>query len=354
MRFFSIFVLLFGLIAHADQVSPGAPLKKYDLSAEEEQTIRSHHRQLNRLMTPMATLPAPLRPFSEVEEAGYLFFSADTSFSSLEAKRTMARHLPSGVTLVIFAEPYQDRDSILEDYKGVIDFARVKVVQIRGTRRGFWARDGLPIPVWSLNKTMELVDARYYHGFEPDDLIGRAFQSPVRKHTYYFEGGNFMVNDEGVCVMVDNDRAIDIPDGIFTDTYGCKNLIRLPFEKGIGHVDESVRFLASKIVLTDSPTYATRLRQAGLDVRMLPRPRGQYETYVNALLVNGTVFVPVYNQRNQQEALDAYRAAGMKVFPVETSTLSNDGLGSLHCITMTYPKVPFAQLLKMLGAIELK
>ena len=354
MRFFSIFVLLFSFGAHAGQDATSANLKKYDLSVEEEKIILNHHRQLNRMMKPRSTLPAPLRPFSEVEEAGYLFFSADTSFDSADAKRTMARHLPAGVTLVIFAEPYQDRDSILEDYRGVIDFSRVKVVQIPGTRRGFWARDGLPIPVWSLNKTMELVDARYYHGFEPDDFLGNAFQSPVRKHTYYFEGGNFMVNDEGVCVMVDNDRAIDIPDSIFSDTYGCKDLIRLPYEKGIGHVDESVRFLTSKIVLTDSPTYAMRLRQFGLDVRMLPRPRRHYETYVNALLVNGTVFVPVYNQPNQQEVLDAYAAAGMKVFPIETSTLSNDGWGSLHCITMTYPKVPFAKLLDMLGGRELK
>ena len=264
----------------------------------------------------------------------------------------MARNLPAGVTLVIFTETGDDVEAIKKEYKGLIEPARLKVVEIEDTGRGFWARDGLPIPVWSEDKTMELVDARYYHGFEPDDIMGGWFKSPVRKHNYFFEGGNFMTNDEGACVMVNNDRAISIPDSLFTQTYGCKKLIRLPFEKGIGHVDESVRFLTSKIVLTDSASYAQRLRQEGFDARMLPRPKYEYETYVNALLVNGTVFVPVYNERNQQEALDVYRAAGMNVVPIETSSLSNNGLGSIHCITMTYPKVPFQQLLSMVGGRE--
>ncbi len=330
------------------------PLKKIDLSPQQVQAIRRHHTDLNKMSHPMSSAPAPLRPVSEVEEAGYLFFSSETPFNSAKAKRAMAQNLPAGVTLVIFTDPGEDAAEIKRSYQGFIDPSRLKVVEIEDSGSGFWARDGLPIPVWSQARSLELVDARYYHGFEPDEIMGKWFKSPVRKHTYYFEGGNFMTNDEGVCVMVDNDRAESIPDSVFTETYGCKNLIRLPFEKGIGHVDESVRFLTSKIVLTDSASYATRLRQEGLDVRMLPRPDRKYETYVNALLVNGTVFVPVYNEANQQEALDVYAAAGMKVVPIETSALSNNGLGSIHCITMTYPKVPFEHLLKMFNGREIQ
>lgn len=348
MRFMLFSALLSATIAQAE------PLKHYNLSPQEVQEIRLQHLQLNMMAEPLVSQPAPLRPISEVEEAGYLFFSADTPFDSEEAKRTMARNLPPGVTLVIFADVGQDRQDVLNQYSGLLDPSRIKVVEIRGTSRGFWARDGLPIPVWSQTHTMELVDARYYHGFEPDDIMGRWFHAPVRKHSYYFEGGNFMVNDQGVCVTVDNDRSETIPDSLFTNTYGCKTLIRLPYEKGIGHVDESVRFLTSNIVLTDSSDYAARLRQAGLDVRLLPRPNREYETYVNALLVNGTAFVPVYNERNQQQALDVYKAAGVKVVPIETISLSNDGLGSIHCITMTYPKVPFDQILQILGAREVR
>jgi len=346
MRLLPAVALFFALGAQA------VPLKKIELTPEQERAIQQHHQMLN-MVAPSSTQAPPARPVSELEDAGYLFFSADTHYNSALAKKTMARHLPPGVTLVIYTQPGRDKARILDEYRTSIDPRRIKVVEISNSGRGFWARDGLPVPVWSSEGSMQLVDARYYHNFEPDDLIGSWFHSPLRKHTYFFEGGNFMVNDQGVCVTVDNSRSSSIPDLIFTAQYGCKTLIRLPFEKGIGHVDESVRFLTSQIVLTDSANYAARLRQAGLDVRMLPRPQRAYETYVNALLVNGTVFVPVYNGPKDQEALDVYRATGLKVVPIETITLSNNGLGSIHCITMTYPRVPFQQLLGLMGGREL-
>lgn len=343
------FLLLLVMVAFGAQA---APLKKIELSPEQSERIRKYHTDLNSQKRPLLEFQAPLRPFSEVEEAGYLFFSSEADFDSAQAKKIMASHLPAGVTLVIFTDPGEDKESILAGYRGLIDLSRVKVVEIPNANRGFWARDGLPIPVWSIEKTMELVDARYYHRFEPDQIMGRWFHSPVHQHRYYFEGGNFMVNDKGVCVTVDNDRSIAIPNSIFVDYYGCKNLIRLPYEKGIGHVDESVRFLTSDLVLTDSPSYGERLKQAGLDVRLLPRPDREMETYVNALLVNGTVYVPVYGEAHDQQALDVYQKAGLKVVPIDTNTLSNEGQGSLHCITMTYPKVPFQELLKSIGAQE--
>ncbi len=330
-----------------------APLKKIELTPRQSAAIKEYNRKLSQQPSTFAARPAPLKPFSEVEEAGYLFFSADTNFDSGPGKKIMARNLPDGVTIVIFAETGDDIAEIRRQYQGLIDTARLKIVEISGASRGFWARDGLPVPVWGADNGMELVDARYYHRFEPDDTMANWFHSFLRKHQFYFEGGNFMTNDKGDCITVDNDRSSEIPESLFREQYGCKRVIRLPFEKGIGHVDESVRFLSSNVVVTDSPTYAQTLKGLGFDVRMLPRPDNPYETYVNALLVNGTVFVPVFNERNDQKALDVYRAAGLKVFAIESSSLSNDGLGSIHCITMTYPKVPFQQLMESLGGREL-
>ena len=54
------------------------------------------------------------------------------------------------------------------------------------------------------------------------------------------------------CFMVNNEDAIGIPDDVFTTKFGCKRTIRFPYEKGIGHMDESIRFLSSKVVVTDS------------------------------------------------------------------------------------------------------
>jgi hypothetical protein len=328
--------------------SQAVPLKKIELTREQSAAIKEYNRQNGQMKSIFANKPAPLRPFSEVESAGYLFFSADNDFDSAEAKRTMAKNLPSDVTLVIFTEPGDDVAGLRARYAGMIDASRLKIVEISGARRGFWARDGLPVPVWSKTNELEMVDAHYYHRFEPDTTIAGWFHSYLRRINFYFEGGNFMTNDDGACVTVDNDRSTEIPNEIFTGEYGCKKLVRLPFEKGIGHADESVRFLTTKVVATDSPSYARRLTAEGFDVRLLPRPDRDYETYANALVVNGTAFVPVYDEANDQKALDVYRAAGLKVFPINSDMLSNQGLGSVHCITMTYPKVPFDKLVESL------
>lgn len=331
-----------------------SPLKKFDLTPQEEAQIGLHNQSL-RAQPQVTGKAAPARPFSEVEKAGYLFFSSDTNFDSEEAKRIMAKNLPADVQLVVYMETGDRKSDVIDQYKDVIDISRLKVVEIDRASRGFWTRDGMPVPVWASasSRAMELVDARYYHGFEPDRTVAGWFGSQLRSHGYYFEGGNFMTNDNGACIVIDNSRAREIPDSLFAETYGCKKLIRLPHEKGIGHIDESVRFVGGNVVVTDTASYAAKLRANGFDVRILPRPETEYETYVNALLVNGTIYVPVFGESTDQMALDVYRQAGLTVVPIETVELANNGLGSIHCITMTYPQVPFQALLEKLGAREL-
>ncbi len=344
-----IFVSVTNIFCFSAQAAP----KKFELSPAQVERIREQHQSLNWQLQPWRDQEPPARPFSELEEAGYFFMSTDYDFDSLEAKQTMARHLPEGVTLILYTSPGADKQEILRDYQNIIAPERVKVVELAHSERGFWARDGLPVPTWSKQGLMELVDARYYHYFEPDQVIAGWFKSHLRHHEYYFEGGNFMTNDQGDCLMVNNDLSESIPDALFKQTYGCTRLIRLPFEKGIGHVDESVRFLGSNSVVTDSAKYEALLAAKGYNVRMLPRPQNRLETYVNSLLVNGTVFVPIYNQAKDELALDVYRSYGLNVVGIATNELSNTGMGSLHCITMTYPKVPFQALLKAINGKEL-
>lgn len=328
---------------------------KKALNAEQQAKIEAYNRELSRRTQPMFDSGSqPARPYSEVEDAGYFFISSGEDFRSSEAKKTMIKNLPSTVTAVVYTSPGNDKQRIMDRYKDLIPADRLKVIELSGANRGFWARDGLPVAAWSQKGgEIQFVDARYYHGFEPDAQLASMFHTTVSKHSYYYEGGNFMVNDLGDCILVNNQTARTIPDSIFTGNYGCKQIHRMPFEKGIGHIDETVRFIRSKTVVTDSSQYAATLRDKGFEVVMLPRPEEEVETYVNALLVNDTIFVPVFGQSTDAEAVKVYESFGLKVVPINTSVLSNDGLGSLHCITMTYPKVPFQVLLSRLNAREL-
>jgi len=49
--------------------------------------------------------------------------------------------------------------------------------------------------------------------------------------------------------------------------------------------------------------------------------------------------------------LQVYQDAGFEnVIGLDSKTLSNRGMGSIHCITMTYPPVSINELLDFMGA----
>lgn len=358
------------IIVFVQNVSAQEASLKYGFTAEQNKEMSDHNKLIGKFQTENPTFfsdtnnplsfhlldQTAVRAFAEYEQAKYLIFSAAYDFGSKQAKLKMAEKLPQDMTLVIFTGSIKKEaaDSIRADFEEVIDPSRLKVVHMPQGQKGFWARDGVPVPV--MRKTVQgedfftVVDARYYHKFEADKNFSELFNAELTQHTYYYEGGNFMANSKNECLIVNKQATSIIPDSIFEKHYGCNKLVRLPHVKGIGHADESVKFIDDDTVFTDEPSYVKQLKDNGFDVVMLPRPEREYETYVNSLIVNGTVFVPIFDEKKDESALQIYRDAGFKeVIGVNSSTLSNNGLGSLHCITMTYPDVPMNELLKSMG-----
>ncbi len=367
MRFIHVAVMAFlGLqsVAHA-----AVPSHQY--SAEESQYIVAHNKSvaekekffegLFSSIQPLvnAAQAEPVRmPWAEYGEAGYLIFSDDTDLLAGDAKKAMAQRLPKDMTLVVYTgnKSLQYQKELFKEYAQYIDADRLKVIYLSTGNRGFWARDGVPVPTWSLvngARKFGVVDAKYYHKFENDYEFSQYFNADlININPYMHEGGNFLANEDGECVVVNNERTVQIPDLSFKTKYGCHKLLRLPFIKGIGHVDESVKFIDKDTVISDDPTYQKMLKEAGYEVIKMPRPENEYETYINSLVVNGTVFLPVFGQAGDQEAIAIYESFGLKVVPVDSTQLSNDGLGSIHCITMVYPKVSFNELMDAITASD--
>lgn len=63
-------------------------------------------------------------------------------------------------------------------------------------------------------------------------------------------------------------------------------------------------------------------------------------TYANFLIINGAVLVPTYKDKNDELALEIFKKAFPKrdIIGIDCSTLIRQH-GSLHCVTMQYPKV---------------
>jgi agmatine/peptidylarginine deiminase len=358
--------------------SPDVPSQGYTPS--ERKSMAGHNSSLGMSDAKslyLKTLEGQYRPFADYQKTGFLIMSADFNFESGPAKLAMAKSLPADATLVIFSGSADAaaKERVLKAYETVLPRSRIKTIVLPGASSGFWARDCIPVPVFTQGGKLTVVDALYGHRFEPDAEIARLFNAGLEKHKYYFEGGNFQTNHSGDCMMVDHGAHIKIPDDIFMALYGCRQMIRLPFVDGIGHVDEHARFISEKVIVTDLPQYKDLLQGKGFTVHLLPRPSGAisrqkgivlssaedtpvkaatgpYETYVNSLIMDGTVIVPVYGRPTDEQALDMYRGLGLKAVGAPSNTLSNKGQGSVHCITMTYPKMPAPELMKSLGARE--
>jgi len=272
-----------------------------------------------------------------------LVMSAADGFGAAVVKRELLRRLPHDVSVVLYGpwDAPADRARVLADYGRHFDAARLSYLPLPKAARGFWSRDPMPIPLISPDGRLMLTDAKYWSGFEPDLEIARLLAAPIQTHGLQFEGGNFTANHLGDCLVVRSRSTNKIKDDMFASMYGCRTVIRLPKKGGIGHIDERARFVSARTVVTDTPEYAPLLQARGFDVVPIARPSGKYETYVNALFVNGTAFVPQYGRPEDAGALAVYDRLGFATVGFDSRTLSAKGLGSIHCLVMTYPHVAF-------------
>ncbi|MFP4145566.1 MAG: agmatine deiminase family protein [Phycisphaeraceae bacterium] len=217
--------------------------------------------------------------------------------------------------------------------------------------------------------------------------IARAVGVPLWVHDFVLEGGSVDVNGRGTlltteqCLLGPNRNPDFDKAGIeqeLRDALGVSNIIWLP--GGIegddtdGHVDDVARFVSEDTVVAiqaprDHPDHdvlwANRkaLEQARdqdggrLNVVPLPVPEPLWydypadrfgaggrqivpASYANFLISNGAVFVPVFGQASDDQALRTLDEVlpGHTVVPVRAEWLVI-GLGAVHCLSQQQPAV---------------
>jgi agmatine deiminase len=132
-------------------------------------------------------------------------------------------------------------------------------------------------------------------------------------------------------------------------------LIYLPWDKTndkIGHVDGMVRFLDEKTVLINSyrkePDFSeavmSQLRKAKLECIPITynpyRNRSKWDAtgiYINYLQMGDSVFVPTFNIKEDDEAMEEFSRLFKKVVPVRSDIIAKEG-GVLNCISWNIAK----------------
>lgn len=355
------FVLFLGISAQGQFLPTHGP------SVDQLKAMAKHNAKMakwDKANPSDFSLRSTTTPFFEYGTTGYVVMNDDDYFGyASEIKTEIAKNLPSSATLIVYTEStnknYQQQ--LIQQYSQLVPKERLKILQIpQSGSNSFWSRDNLPIPVFEDGK-FALVDAKYYYNFEPDSYFSQLFNVNLLSHNYFYEGGNYLANSKGDCLVVNRKKAYPggvsdtaaIPDDVFKTKYGCKKLTRFKHLKGIGHADEVMKFMSDDVILTDTVEYKPILEKAGYKVIMLPEADLAYETYANSLLVNDTIYVPTFGETNDQKALDIYKQFGLKVVGIPTRELATGGQGGIHCITMNYPPAPMNDLVRNLGAVIL-
>lgn len=297
-----------------------------------------------------------LRPVEEYADFGYVLLSAETSSLSeaAELRKIIAKNLPEHVKLVILTSE-GEATRTRATYEQWIPRDRLIIAVHPTYRNGFWARDSFPVPVvMKQQNNLGLVAARYFRNFEGHQAISETVKNKnLMNKSFRFVGGNLLADHEGNCFVVDSTRMFGLTREDILQNYGCASLEMLPHEAGIGDVDEVIKPLPGKRMLTNESSYVPRLRELGYEVIMLPDLEERYRTYVNALVVGNRVFMPTYGVEEDAEATRVYEQLGYQVVPIRSNTLSDSYLGSIHCQTMAYPKMDLESFFRLTGLKKL-
>ena len=253
-----------------------------------------------------------------------------------------------------------------------------------------WCRDHGP--AFLINPAAEqkkvIVDWGYnawgdkYPPYDLDDviptLVGEALDLPVFHPGIVMEGGSVEFNGAGTiltstsCLLNKNRNPHLSQQAIeqyLFDYYGAQQVLWV--EEGIvgddtdGHIDDTVRFVNEDTVLTVIETnradenyelLQANLRALGrmrllngkqLNIVELPMPSPMaYEgqrvpcSYANFYIANGVVVVPVFNDKNDDQALRIIQECfpDRAVEGIDSSDIIW-GLGSFHCLSQQEPAV---------------
>ncbi len=228
-----------------------------------------------------------------------------------------------------------------------------------------WTVDYSPFFVRQ-NNIPVLLDLKYYRHLDDHlpEFLGAVWGVQTRNVPLFLEGGNIMTDGKGVFfttteVLEQNPNLSEarIRD-IFRTTMGCTQLHFLKkLNDGTGHIDMFAKLLDDDLMLIgqyqpEDPEYEilesnTRYVESIVcpdgrtyKVCRIPMPGApeDYFSYTNSLILNSEVFVPVYQEADDELALEIYRDAmpGVDVIPVDSLEPIWSG-GAVHCTTKHIP-----------------
>ena len=320
--------------------------------------------------------PAPVRLMAEWEEAQALLVS--WRYEHSELLREIVRHGVKECKVYIFVK---------ENLEAVADYLEAGGVPLDNAEllqapyNSIWIRDYGPWTIYQNDvDSLMIADWRYNRPTREDDdkipafiaahLGLPVFEAADPPYRWVHSGGNNLRDGVGTIfsselVLEENpgktEAEIDELAQLFLGVDRYVKLPRLPYDV-ISHLDMHMRFIDEETVffgaypegVADGPQIEANaefianelLTPFGntYNILRLPMPPdengrypdqgGDYRTYTNALFLNGTVMVPVYEEKYDTAALRIYREnlPGYNIVGIDCNDII-PRLGAIHCIT---------------------
>ncbi len=339
---YTLLFLFFTFSVWANDLSSN---NQHGLTPTQRLELDQHNQKiLSLLKFPLEKNWTVQRPFAEFESAKYLIQVDDKHVEYQKISTTFIAHLPAHMHLVLLTNNQDRIEPLKTQHKKLDQEKRLHILVIKGSFGGaMWTRDHMPLPMHINQELTGFVGHQYINGrIKPNQTVNTYFsKAPFNEHQLRLEGGNFLADEKGNCFKTD---LHNIPTEIFNQYYGCKKTFVLECEVGICHIDEALKVLPNGTLLTNVPSYLEILAKEGFHVISLPIPKTSYGTYANALIIEDQVFVPIYREETDEEALRIYRDLGYKTIPIDSRYVSSAWSGSLHCLSMVYPDIDLQML----------
>lgn len=259
--------------------------------------------------------------------------------SSIKLYHVLKSYLP---TILI-----NDTDCLLDD--GSIEIKKIEPGEIPNS----FARDWVPLFIEN-DDQIQLA----FHKQVPSKNVLSNFTEPLIANARLpFAGGNLQVDGDGRCLIAYPAYALELPDyQEIVKKYkniGCTEVVRLEpaFAERTQHVDIFLQVIDNKkVLLADYSANVNKkaneimnqnlsiLTQHGFEVHRVRQPgtininnSSVHISYINSLLVDKTIFLPIYGLNSDADAIEDLQRAGLKAVPVKQDFPWF--FGSIHCLT---------------------
>lgn len=240
-----------------------------------------------------------------------------------------------------------------------------------------WIRDYGPWFIRKQDNTEGIVDFQYNRPRPLDDnipwRIGADWGIPVYGSPLEHAGGNFMVDGLGTgfaSTLIYEENPLYSPqqiDSLMLAYNGLEQFIVLPRIniEYTGHIDLWTKILNDTLIMVgeyapghpnhnlldqNADSLSRCKNREGYNYRIvrMPMPYSLSDappTYLNSLIVNNKVLVPIWGLAEDDTALFIYQQVfpGYEIIGINCSVMSGSG-GAIHCITMQVPSSQYLHI----------